>query len=170
MGKSKRKGEGQYAPLPYAQLTSSAWLSLGGNAVRVFLHLHTRYNGSNNGRLTLSYAEAAEALGMGKATVQRAFKQLVERGFLTLENPGNWYHRKAHEWRLTTKPMETRKGRIPATHDWRSWREGKTKGGSETEPSPSTVVPFENPSAGHGSKTEPVSGKIKRAYGSRTEH
>ena len=66
-------------------LKSPAWRSLSGAAVRVFLELDTRFNGSNNGKLTLSYAEAAEALCMGKATVQRAFADLVGKGFNVLE-------------------------------------------------------------------------------------
>lgn len=125
MGKSNRKSEGQYLPLPYAQLRSPAWRSLGGAAVRVWLELHTRFNGSNNGSVRLSYAEAAEALGIGKATAQRAFQELVDRGFIVLETPGNWYQRRAHEWRLTTKPMRHAKGRVSPTHEWRNWRPQK---------------------------------------------
>ena len=151
MGKSKRKGEGQYVPLPYSQLKSPAWRSLSGNAVKLWLELHTRFNGSNNGRLTLSYAEAGEILGIGKATVQRAYDELVDRGFLALEKEGNWYHRRAHEWRPTTKPMETPQGRVLASNEWKDWRPQKTKRGSETEPSASSVVPFENPKPRHRS-------------------
>lgn len=62
MGSAKNRGEGQYTPLPYAQLKSPAWRSLSGAAVKVWLELHTRFNGGNNGKLTLSYAEAGEAL------------------------------------------------------------------------------------------------------------
>lgn len=140
MGKSKRRSEGQYLPLPYAQLKSEAWRTLSGAAVKVFLELHTRYNGGNNGRLTLSYAEAAEALGMGKATVQRAYCELVEHGFLALEKQGNWYHRQAHEWRLTTKPMQLTKGKTPPSHDWRGYRVAKEKPGSDLEPSSPNMV------------------------------
>ena len=171
MGKSKRKQhEGQYAPLPYALLKSDAWRSLSGVAVKVFLELHTRFNGSNNGKLTLSYAEAAEALGMGKATVQRAYAELVEKGLVALEREGNWYHRQAHEWRLTIKPVQTAKGTTPPTHDWRNFRTSKTKRGSETDPSASSVVPFENPKPRHGSNSEPVRAEKQRSLGSETEH
>ncbi|MGH1455072.1 MAG: helix-turn-helix transcriptional regulator [Paracoccaceae bacterium] len=122
MAKEAKKGqEGQYAPLPYALLKSAAWRELSGAAVKVFLELHTRFNGGNNGKVTLSYAEAAEALGLGKATVQRAFADLQEKGFVVLEREGNWYHRRAHEWRLTIKPVQAVRGRIPPTHDWRSY-------------------------------------------------
>lgn len=122
MGKSNRKDEGQYLPLPYTQLRSEAWRSLSGSAAKLWLELHTRFNGSNNGSLTLSYAEAGEILGMGKATVQRAYNELMEHGFLMLEKEGNWYHRRAHEWRLTTKPVQMLRGVKPATHEWRSFQ------------------------------------------------
>ena len=45
--RSKKSGEGQFAPLPYAMLKSEAWRGLSGAAVKVFLELHTRFNGSN---------------------------------------------------------------------------------------------------------------------------
>lgn len=159
MGKSKRKTEGQYLPLPYGQLKSDAWRSLSGAAVRLWLELHTRYNGGNNGALTLSYAEAGKALGMGKATVQRAYAELVAKGFLVLEREGNWYSRRAHEWRLTTKPTQTARGKIPATQDWHKYRPPKTKHGAGSEPSHIRLVPFGNPKAVRGSNSEPVTPK-----------
>ena len=61
MGKSNRRSEGQYVPLPYGQIKSPAWRALSGPAVKLWLELHTRFNGGNNGSLRLSYAEAAEA-------------------------------------------------------------------------------------------------------------
>lgn len=167
---SKKTGEGQYAPLTYAMLRSAAWRSLSGAAVKVFLELHTRFNGSNNGAVRLSYAEAAEALGMGKATVQRAFIDLQEKGFVVLERKGNWYHRQAHEWRLTVKPVQKVKGRELPTNDWRTWRPGKTKRGSETERSGGSVVPFQNPADVAGSELEPVRPKTGGRVGSTSEH
>lgn len=125
MARSKQKSEGQYAPLPYGLLKSQAWRSLSGAAVKVFLELHTRFNGGNNGRLHLSMNEAAEALGIGKATAQRAFQELQEKGFIVLSKPGNWYHRQAHEWRLTMKPVQTSIGKKAATNEWHSWRSEK---------------------------------------------
>lgn len=151
MGKSKRDREGQYVPLPYAQLKSPAWRSLSGPAVKLWLELHTRFNGSNNGRLTLSFTEAAEILRMSKGTVQRAYDELQDRGFLVRMKEGNWYHRRAHEWRLTTKPMETPKGRVVASNDWARWHPPKTKHGTETDPSASSVGQSEYPRRRHGS-------------------
>ncbi len=168
--KGKRSDEGQYVPLPYAMIKSQAWRSLSGPAVKLWLELHTRFNGSNNGKLVLSMNEAAEILGLGKATVQRAFEDLQDKGFLVLEQEGNWYHRQAHEWRLTTKPTQTRSVKKAATNDWRLWQPEKTKRGSESDPSASSVVSFENPKTSHGSNSEPVRPVSRRSFGSETEH
>lgn len=170
MSSSKRSKEGQYVPLPYAQLKSAAWRDLSGAAVKLWLELHTRFNGGNNGKLTLSFAEASEALSMGKATDQRAFAELVEHGFLELGKEGSWYHRRAHEWRLTTKPTHSAKGKEIATNEWRSWTPTKTKRGSRTERSAGLVVPFENPRDQSRSDPEPVKAKSATSVGSETKH
>lgn len=156
-GKGKRGDKEQYVPLPYLQLKSEVWRSLSGAAVKVWLELHTRYNGGNNGKLHLSMNEAAELLGLGKATVKRAFDELAEKGFIVLETPGNWYSRRAHDWRLTSKPMQTPKGKTAPTLDWRNWRPPKKqKQGSKTDPSHGRVVPYQNQQKAFGSETEPV--------------
>ena len=170
MGKSNRKSEGQYLPLPYSQLRSPAWRSLSGAAVRVWLELHTRFNGANNGAVRLSYAEAADALGIGKATAQRAFQNLQDKGFLVLEKEGNWYHRQAHEWRLTTKPTNGPKGRASPTNEWRQWKPEKSECGSGAEPSANHVVPFQNPKRAIGSNPKPVKPKVHSGNGSSSEH
>ena len=168
--KGKRSDEGQYVLMPYAMIKSSAWRALSGPAVKLWLELHTRFNGGNNGKVFLSMNEAAEILGLGKATVQRAFEDLQDKGFLVLEREGDWYHRRAHEWRLTTKATQTRYCKKAATNDWRLWQPKKIKRGSETDPSASSVVPFENPKTSHGSKSEPVRPVSIRSFGSESEH
>lgn len=61
--------------------------------------------------------EAVEALGIGKGTAQRAFLELQEKGFVELVTPGNWYSRRAHEWRITYKPTFEGKTRKAPTDD-----------------------------------------------------
>lgn len=155
--KGKRSEEGQYIPLSYAQLKSPAWRSLSGAAVKVWLELHTRYNGGNNGKLHLSMKEAAEILGLGKATVKRAFDELQAKGFLVLETPGNWYSRRAHDWRLTSKPMEGRTGKIAPTFDWRNWKQQKkSEYVLKMNPSKGRMVPYENQQEAFGSTPDNV--------------
>lgn len=169
-GRNKgKRSDGQYVPLPYAVLKSKAWRSLSGAAVKVFLELHTRYNGGNNGNVRLSMNEAKSALGIGKATAQRAFQELEAKGFIALTSPGNWYHRRTHEWRLTNKPMQTAKGKLTATNDWKNWSE-KTERGSDTDPSAQCKVPYQNPRPVCGSATEPVRANSGKRFGSGMEH
>ena len=114
----KRGDREQYLAIGYPMAKSLAWRSLGGNALKVWIELHTRYHGHNNGKLSLSFDEAARLLHMGKASVSRAFAELKTKGFIKLRKQGRWYGRKASEYELTTKPCD---GRI-ATQEWRNWR------------------------------------------------
>ncbi len=167
--KHHKRGAEQYVPLPYALLKSKAWRSLNGAAVKVWLELHTRYNGGNNGNVRLSMNEAVAELGISKGTAQRAFVELEEKGFIALHSPGNWYHRRAHEWRLTTKRMQTAKGMQPATNDWKDWRE-KTKDGPPEYPSPKPMGPPEYPSPVSGSTRVPVKAIFGKSLGTQVGH
>lgn len=108
----------QYLPIPYTMARSAAWRSLGGSAIKVYVELRTRYNGSNNGDLSLSLDEGARLLGLGKATIQRALKELEEKGFIKMTKRGQWYGRMATTWAVTDKPL---RGHLP-THDWKTWK------------------------------------------------
>ena len=96
---------------------SSAWRSLSGSALKVLIELHCRFNGGNNGRLTLGWDEAARLLGIGKATVQRALDELIEKGFVRRTKAGHWYGRQATEWAVTDRGING----SPPTNEWRNW-------------------------------------------------
>ena len=96
---------------------SRAWRSLSGNAVKVYVELRSRYNGGNNGDLSLSLDEGARLLGIGKATVQRSFAELDEKGFIRMTQRGGFPQRLATTWALTDEPTPG----APATHDYRNW-------------------------------------------------
>jgi Helix-turn-helix domain len=115
-GRSKR--EGQYFGLPYSMAHSLAFRSLSGGALKVFVELRCRFNGANNGKVFLSYQEAADLLGMSKSTAARAFAELKDKGFIKLACPGHFYGRRAAEWILTDCPLAGH----PATRDWQAWR------------------------------------------------
>ena len=114
-----RNHNNQFLKIDYDMAHSAAWRSLSGSAMKVWIELRTRYNGRNNGDLSLSLDEAARLLKMGKATVLRAYQELEEKGFIRMVERGQWYGRLATTWEVTDKPH---KG-YPATNDWSSWRE-----------------------------------------------
>lgn len=143
----------QYAPLTYAMLKSEAWRTLSGPAAKVWLEVRSRYNGSNNGKLSLSLDEAAGLLRLGKATVMRAFAELQTHGLLALTERGQWYGRKASRWRVTDKSCD---GHL-ATNDWRQWREAKKQSlGSVSDPQRYATGPLENRPNESWSAAEPV--------------
>lgn len=162
--KGRNKGEGQYFVLAYELVNSEAWRTLGGAAVKVFLELRTRFHGGNNGRLHMSLEEAASLLRLGKATVQRAFQELEERGLISCTKRGNWYGRQASEWAVADKGIDGG----PPSYGWKQWRpQGpprpsvlkwteKTKRGSEMDPSGVAMGPLQNRELRDGSATEPV--------------
>lgn len=173
----RSKGEGQYAPLPYALLQSAVWRALSGAAVKVWLELRSRYNGGNNGRLTLSLEEAAPLLRLGKATVLRAFNELVAAGLIVKTQQGRWYGRLASEWAVTDRGMDG----APPSNAWRQCqpplarpprkgrphgRRRKTERGSKADPSGDSTGPMQNRSVHDGSTAVPVSAISTAANGS----
>jgi hypothetical protein len=92
--------------MPYNTLHSPAWRSLSGPAVKVWFELRSRFHGGNNGRLILSYEEAAGLLGLGKSTVKRALDELQDKGFIVCVRQGKWYGRLASEWAVTDKGVK----------------------------------------------------------------
>src|SRR3546814_20728966 len=78
-------GAGHYLPIPYGMAQSIAFRSLSGAALKVFIELRCRYNGGNNGALTLSMDEGARLLGISKMTGHRALKELQEKGIVKVK-------------------------------------------------------------------------------------
>jgi hypothetical protein len=116
VGRSKR--DDQFLPIPYAMAHSPAFRSLGGPALKVWIEIRSRFNGFNNGKLSLSLGDAAKLLHLSKTTAKRAFDELQEKGFLRLRVLGHWYGRRASEFILT----DVRFGDVPPTRDWEQWR------------------------------------------------
>jgi DNA-binding HxlR family transcriptional regulator len=122
-----RSASDQYMTISYPMAQSEPWRSLSGAALKVWIELRTRFNGGNNGRLTLSLDEAARLLHMGKATVARALKELEAKGFAKMTRRGRWYGRLASEWAVTDKGING----YPPTNDWKHWQHA----GSDRTPS-----------------------------------
>lgn len=113
-----RDGEEQYLKLPYPFLRSPAWRSLSGPAVKVWLELRSRFNGRNNGELSLSFNEAADLLRLSKSTIHRAFEELEAKGFIRKVKQGQWYGRTASEYAVTDRSFRG----APASNDWKRWQ------------------------------------------------
>jgi DNA-binding transcriptional regulator YhcF (GntR family) len=63
-------------------ISSPAWRSLTPTARVLYVELKRRYNGSNNGDITLSHREAVKALNLHRNTVGKHYKELQVAGFI----------------------------------------------------------------------------------------
>ena len=108
----------QYYKMRHSVLASDAWRHLPPAACKVYLEICRRYYGKNNGKISLSLAEAADILYISKNTAQSAIKKLIEHGFIKRSRIGSFIGRRASEFILTDKGYE---GYQP-TNDWMRWR------------------------------------------------
>ena len=96
-------------------LASAAWCSLTPAARVVYVVLASRYNGHNNGSLALSARDAARLCNINKDTACRAFRELVDKGFIECVTPGGFSRKVRHatEWRLTIHGCD-KTGELPS--------------------------------------------------------
>jgi len=138
----RSRGGGQFVPITHDMAASPAWRALPGAALKVYFELRRRYNGGNNGDLSLSLDEGARILGIGKATVARALTELQAKGFIAMTRRGRWYGRQASTYAVADRPV----GRNPPTNGWRAWRPG---------PENHSSVPLRTDGGPDGAATEP---------------
>lgn len=122
----KRKGERDLS-LRFWLLKSVAWNSLPATSRALYLELAARYNGSNNGRISYSVREGAEALHVTKDTTARYLKILEDRGFIVCTKRGAFSHktvRDASEWRLSEYDSDNPPAH--ATKEFMRWQPGKS--------------------------------------------
>ena len=118
-----RTKEARHLRLYHWMLKSEAWKSLDATARAIYIEMAGRYAGplSNNGRISYSVREAAEALKISKATASRALVVLQERGFIVATKHGTFNLKVRHctEWRLTEFGCDVTLAH--ATKDFMKW-------------------------------------------------
>ena len=82
---------------------TDAWKSLTPADKSIYLILLWRYNGANNGRISLSIREASKESNIAKETARKSFKHLEEKGFIKKRFQGSFSQKErlASEWELT---------------------------------------------------------------------
>ena len=115
-GRSRKRGK--FVALGNGMLTSPAWRSLSGSAVKYYIELRREFNGSNNGDIHLSLQEAKKRLNMARDTALRAQQELVNKGFIRMTKRGGFHQRTATTWALTDEPAPA----TPPTHGYKTWR------------------------------------------------
>ena len=111
----------RFVKLTYSLLGSEAWRWLRPISKAVYIELKQRYNGLNNGKISLSLSEAAHILKASKSSISTALKQLETHGFIKLIKKGYFTGRMASEFALTDEHLDG----YPPTREWRQWRPTK---------------------------------------------
>ena len=111
----------RFVKLTYPLIESEAWKWLRPISKAVYIELKRRYNGLNNGKISLSLSEAAHILKASKSSISRALKQLETHGFIKLIKKGYFTGRMASEYALTDEQLDG----YPPTREWRRWQPTK---------------------------------------------
>ena len=107
-----------FVMLRHDMMDSPTWRSLPPNARCVWCEIMRRYNGINNGNISLSCREASELCNISKNTAARAFKDLQEKGFIKIALFAGFKnkHRTANRWIITHEQL----GNKPPTNEWKN--------------------------------------------------
>jgi len=81
--RGKGASSGPFVMLAAWLMDTPAWRTLPVGPRALYVELRRRFKGSNNGKVTLSHREAAQALAVHRNTVGPWFKELERRGFIT---------------------------------------------------------------------------------------
>ena len=118
---AKPKSKGRYLKIEADWFEGLAFRDLSTKArclLTEFIHI---YRPGLNGKLSISTRNASARLAISENTCIKAFRELVEHGFLILTNHENWIQGKAREFELTVRPIE---GRVQKD-SWKQWEPGK---------------------------------------------
>lgn len=127
-GAKRRDRTAKFVKLEEWMMRSPGWCALSANAKVVYLELKRRFNGANNGTISISTRQAAIVLNKSNDTGARAIQQLLEFGFIavTADSDFNRKVRVARQFRLTELP-DNRPGVVSApTKDFMKLRSGKS--------------------------------------------
>lgn len=118
-GRSKGQVPGTFSLVRHDIVKSPAFRSLPPAARSVWLELVLRFNGHNNGDIPLSCREAEHLVGISKNTASKAFKELLDKGFVRIgqDSSFNLKTRLSRRWTLTYESV----GNCLPTNDWRAW-------------------------------------------------
>jgi len=119
--KGRSKTKGGFVMLTEHMMKTAAWAELKPTDIAVYLLIARRYNGRNNGNISLSVREASKLGHMAAGTAQKAFIRLQERGLIQCRKKGAFSVKQRHAtlWELCAQQL--REG-VPASHKYQYWQ------------------------------------------------
>lgn len=124
-----RSSKGGYIMIIHPIFDSLAYRELSSRSRDVLMLLLRRYNGLNNGEISLSCREVESYYRMSKATASRSFRELQLHGFVEPVKLGAFTLRHATTWRLTFQGMQGVYGdsKSLATNEWKRYDSASKK-------------------------------------------
>ncbi len=121
----------RFVKLEHWMLKTPAWQSLPTAPRALYVELAQRYNGYNNGEISMSVREAARLLHIANDTATKAFRELEAKGFIRRNVCGsfNWKIRHATTWILTEHAFADQL----ATKEFATWRPENLEDGAKPE-------------------------------------
>jgi predicted transcriptional regulator len=121
--KWRRGNEPRHVRVYHVMMHTEAWRSLSGNAKALYVQISARYGGpgSNNGRISFSVREAAEALHVGKDAAEKAFANLIDRGFIVIAKKGAFRRKDRHATEYLLTEFSSDINDAIATRDYQRW-------------------------------------------------
>ncbi len=118
-------------------MKTAAWQHATVYERALYLELKRRYNGGNNGNISLSHREAMALVKCSNTPIENAFKGLISKGFIQAQQKGSFGWKtnsesagygRATRWLLTELPQD-----IPlrvasvGTKDFMKWKPNDEK-------------------------------------------
>lgn len=124
--KAKGRSKQSFVMVRHDMMASEAWCSLSCKSRCVWLEIMRRYNGYNNGRISLSCREAALLCNISKNTASRCFIELQDKGFIRIGSYGGFRnkYRYASRWEVTHEKFDDQ----GPTNEWRKWKPNSNYG------------------------------------------
>lgn len=119
--RGKRGGPRHVQLLEWFQATE-AWATLKPGPRALYIELKRRFNGGNNGRILMSYREAADLLNVHRNSIGAYFRDLEERGLIRRTRNGYLGgdgHGIATTWQICELGMENGGRADLRFKDWR---------------------------------------------------
>ena len=119
--KFHKRGEPKFVQIYYSLMDTTAWKNFKPAPRALYLELKRQYNGYNNGKILLSYRDAAKRLNVSYNSVGSWFKELEKCGFIIcMQRPhlGPSGVGQTSHWRLTEYEYDGNS----ATHEYRMWK------------------------------------------------
>jgi hypothetical protein len=124
---------GRLLGVPYAVLNSEAYRQLSTMERAVLIEIILRFNGYNNGAISISYKELAHRLNRkNEAPFGPAVAKLISHGLIDIGMDACWKERMAREYRLTFVSTTDRAGRqVAATNEYLHWAPEENSGATK---------------------------------------